>query len=92
MTFIATLAMAYNTFLKRMVLRLLRLFPCVVLLSPLVRNFFIFSNTSDGGGWLNPLWWLIPLLGQIIQAFAYLLNKVDRSKKFTAEYLIVARK
>ena len=44
------------------------------------------------GGWLNPLWWLIPLLGQIIQAFAYLLNKVDRSKKFTAEYLIVARK
>ena len=44
------------------------------------------------GGWPNPLWWLIPPLGHIIQAFAYLLNKVDRSRQFTAEYLIVARK
>jgi len=44
------------------------------------------------GGWVNPLWWIIPPVGHIIQAFAYVINKVDPTKDFTAEYLLVARK
>ena len=41
---------------------------------------------------INPLWWIIPVLGAAIQATAYALNKIDRSHAFTIEYLIVARK
>lgn len=44
------------------------------------------------GGWINPLWWIIPPVGHVIQAFAYMLNKIDSTKDFTAEYLLVARK
>jgi SAM-dependent methyltransferase len=44
------------------------------------------------GGWVNPLWWLIPPVGHVIQAFAYALNKIDPTKDFTAEYILVARK
>lgn len=44
------------------------------------------------GGPINPLWWLIPPLGIIIQGLAYLLNKFDKSESFTAEYIAVARK
>ena len=40
----------------------------------------------------NPLWWVIPPLVVLIQAVAYLLNKIDRSESFTVEYIIVARK
>lgn len=41
---------------------------------------------------INPLWWIIPLLGTAIQRLAFLINKVDRSYGFSVEYLIVARK
>ncbi len=44
------------------------------------------------GGWINPLWWIVPPVGHVIQALAYVLNKVDRTKDFTAEYILVARK
>jgi SAM-dependent methyltransferase len=44
------------------------------------------------GGWINPLWWLIPPVGHIIQALAFLLNKIDPTRDFTAEYILVARK
>jgi SAM-dependent methyltransferase len=44
------------------------------------------------GGRLNPLWWLIPPLGALIQLIAYMINKVDPTKDFTAEYVLVAQK
>jgi len=44
------------------------------------------------GGWINPLWWLIPPVGHVIQAVAYILNRIDPTKDFTAEYLVIARK
>jgi SAM-dependent methyltransferase len=44
------------------------------------------------GGMINPLWWLVPPFGLVIQGVAYLLNKVDRSYSFTAEYIVLARK
>lgn len=44
------------------------------------------------GGRLNPLWWIVPILGHVIQAVALLLNRVDRTADFTVEYLLVARK
>jgi len=44
------------------------------------------------GGWINPLWWLVPPIGHLIQALAYLINKIDPTKDFTAEYILVARK
>jgi hypothetical protein len=44
------------------------------------------------GGRLNPLWWIIPVLGIFIQGICYLLNKIDHSEEFTWMYLLVARK
>jgi len=44
------------------------------------------------GGRLNPLWWIIPVLGIFIQGICYLLNKIDHSEEFTVSYLLVARK
>jgi len=44
------------------------------------------------GGKINPLWWLIPPVSHCIQAFAYLMNKIDKSVDFTIEYIAVARK
>ena len=44
------------------------------------------------GGWINPLWWVVPPIGHIIQALAYLINKIDPTKDFTAEYILVAKK
>jgi SAM-dependent methyltransferase len=44
------------------------------------------------GGKLNPLWWIIPVIGLFIQGVCYLLNKIDHSEEFTWEYLVVARK
>ena len=44
------------------------------------------------GGKLNPLWWVIPPLGMVIQLVAFLLGKVDHSDSFSIEYVIVARK
>ena len=41
---------------------------------------------------LNPLWWIIPFMGMIIQWICYHLNKVDFSTEFTWAYLIVVRK
>lgn len=44
------------------------------------------------GGKLNPLWWIIPVIGMFIQIVCYLLNKIDNSKEFTWAYLLVVRK
>jgi ubiquinone/menaquinone biosynthesis C-methylase UbiE len=44
------------------------------------------------GGKLNPLWWIIPVIGTIIQGVCYLLNKIDHSEQFTWAYLLVATK
>ena len=44
------------------------------------------------GGRLNPLWWVIPVIGMFIQGICYLLNKIDRSEEFTWMYLLVGRK
>lgn len=44
------------------------------------------------GGKLNPLWWIIPLIGLFIQGICYLLNKIDHSEEFTWMYLLVVRK
>lgn len=44
------------------------------------------------GGWINPLWWLVPPIGHVIQAVAFLINKIDPTRDFTAEYIAVARR
>lgn len=44
------------------------------------------------GGKLNPLWWIIPLIGLSIQGICYLLSKIDHSEEFTWMYLAVVRK
>lgn len=44
------------------------------------------------GGKVNPLWWIIPIVGMFIQIICYLLNEIDHSEKFTWGYLVVARK
>ncbi|MGB3081359.1 MAG: methyltransferase domain-containing protein [Candidatus Omnitrophota bacterium] len=44
------------------------------------------------GGKLNPLWWIVPTLGTLIQGVCYLLNKIDHSEGFTCAYLAIARK
>lgn len=44
------------------------------------------------GGRLNPLWWIIPVVGVFIQSVCYLLNKIDHSEKFACLYLVIARK
>lgn len=44
------------------------------------------------GGMINPLWWLVPILGHMVQAAAYILNKIDHSYDFTIEYIVVAKK
>lgn len=44
------------------------------------------------GGKINPLWWIIPPVGHVVQAFGYILNKIDPTKDFTTEYILVARK
>jgi len=44
------------------------------------------------GGKLNPLWWIISIIGSLIQGICYLLNKIDHSQRFTTAYLLVAGK
>jgi ubiquinone/menaquinone biosynthesis C-methylase UbiE len=44
------------------------------------------------GGALNPLWWLIPIIGTLVQGICYLLGKIDHSEDFTTGYLVIARK
>lgn len=44
------------------------------------------------GGKLNPFWWIVPIVGIVIQGICYLLNKIDHSEEFTWMYLLVARK
>jgi SAM-dependent methyltransferase len=44
------------------------------------------------GKYFNPLWWFIPPFVFIVQRIAYLLNKIDNSKMFTVEYIVVAHK
>jgi len=44
------------------------------------------------GGKLNPLWWIIPIIGAVIQGISYLLDKIDHPEGFTWMYMVVARK
>ncbi len=44
------------------------------------------------GGKINPLYWIVPVIGFLIQWSCYLFNKIDNSKEFTWMYLLVARK
>lgn len=44
------------------------------------------------GGKLNPLWWIILVVGSFIQGICYLLNKIDHSEGFTGAYLLVVKK
>ncbi|MCK4892266.1 MAG: hypothetical protein KAS78_06380, partial [Candidatus Pacebacteria bacterium] len=44
------------------------------------------------GGKVNPLWWIIPIVGMFIQIICYLLNKIDHSERFTWAYLVVVKK
>jgi len=44
------------------------------------------------GGKLNPLWWIIPIIGMNIQGICYLLNKINQSEEFSWAYLVVVRK
>ena len=44
------------------------------------------------GGRLNPLWWIIPIIGAVIQGVSYLLDKIDHPEDFTWMYIVVARK
>ncbi|MBV5330022.1 MAG: class I SAM-dependent methyltransferase, partial [Chlorobium sp.] len=44
------------------------------------------------GGMINPLWWIIPPIGHLIQVVAYFMNKLEKTEMFTCEYIIVARK
>lgn len=44
------------------------------------------------GGRINPLWWLIPIIGMFIQEICYKLNGVDHFDQFTWMYLVVARR
>lgn len=44
------------------------------------------------GGWINPLWWIVPIIGHFIQVLAYGLNKVERNEIFSCEYIVVAKK
>lgn len=44
------------------------------------------------GGVINPLWWLIPPAGWLIQRGCYALRNLDRSPGYTFMYLVTARK
>jgi SAM-dependent methyltransferase len=44
------------------------------------------------GRFVNPLWWIIPLLGHFIQLIGYLANKIEKTEIFSCEYIIVAKK
>ncbi len=44
------------------------------------------------GGKANPLWWIIPVMGTMIQGACFLLDKIHHPEQFTCEYLVVARK
>jgi SAM-dependent methyltransferase len=44
------------------------------------------------GGMLNPLWWVVPLVGFLIQRIAYILDRLDRAEQWTCTYLVVVRK
>lgn len=51
-----------------------------------------FLNYYRKGGMINPLWWIIPPLSHCIQMLAYLMNKVEKTERFSCEYILVARK
>jgi SAM-dependent methyltransferase len=61
---------------------------CVTFTQELV--YFIYRFRRKG--FINPLWWIIPVIGMIIQSFAYVLNKIDHSEIFTTGYIAVVRK
>jgi len=44
------------------------------------------------GGWINPLWWIIPIFSQFVQMLAFIFNKFEKTEMFSCEYIIVARK
>ncbi len=61
---------------------------CVTFAQEFVYFLYAFRRRSI----LNPLWWIIPVIGHLVQGIAYLLNTIDRSKGFTVEYIVVVKK
>ncbi len=53
-------------------------------------TYFLFRMRK--GGRLNPLWWIVPPVGAVLQCLAWLVTRWDHSYSFTMEYLLVARK
>lgn len=43
-------------------------------------------------GKINPLWWLIPPIGVVIQGNAYMLDHLDKAEQWTWMYIAIARK
>lgn len=56
------------------------------------QEFVYYLWTFRRGGKLNPLYWIISIIGSFIQFFCYIINKIDNSKQFTWMYLIIAKK
>jgi SAM-dependent methyltransferase len=61
---------------------------CVTFGQQLVYYLWMFRK----GGAINPLWWIVPPLGFLIQRACYALNRVDRSPQFTWMYIVTAGK
>ena len=56
------------------------------------QEFAYFLNSLRRGGRRNPLWWIIPPIALMVQGVAFLLNKIEHSKRFTMEYIAVLKK
>jgi len=41
---------------------------------------------------INPLWWLIPPIGVVIQGIAYMLDHLDKAEQWTWMYIVIAKK
>ena len=56
------------------------------------QEFIYYLWRFRAGGKLNPIWWIIPLIGAVIQGISYLLDKIDHPESFTWMYRVVVRK
>ena len=56
------------------------------------QEFVYYLRRFRRGGKLNPLWWLVPLIGLVIQGIVYILDHLDKAEQWTWSYLVVAKK
>lgn len=54
--------------------------------------YYLWQFRFPRGGRVNPMYWIIRILVYVVQWFGYNLNKIDRSERFTIEYLAIVRK